>query len=414
DRSREAAERALNLAPQLERVHVVLGFAELTEFRIKEARVTFVHAIARDSEDPLPRFGLGLAMIRDGALEEGRKNLEVAVGLDSGNSLLRSYLGKAYFEEKRAPLDAEQLAIAKDLDPLDPTPWLYDAIRLQSENRPGEALQAAQKSMELNDNRAVYRSRQLLDQDRAARGTSLARIYDDLGFNQLGVREATKSLTVDPANASAHRFLSDSYQGVRRREIARVSEQLQAQLLQDVNINPVQPSLSETNLNIITHGGPADAGFNEFTPLFERNQVQFNASGVVGNEDTFGGEGVASALYDDFSISAGAFHFQTGGFRPNNDINHDIYDLYAQYAITPELNIQAEFRRRESDSGDLALNFNPDSFNPVLDRDLDQNIERFGARYSPTPESNILFSYIHSDRDETNTGGLVQDLGFVT
>src|SRR5262249_33572860 len=126
------------------------------------------------------------------------------------------------------------------------------------------------------------------------------------------------------------------------------------------------------------------------------------------------GEGVASALYDDFSISAGAFHFQTGGFRPNNDINHDIYDLYAQYAITPELNIQAEFRRPESDSGDLALNFNPDSFNPVLDRDLDQNIERFGARYSPTPESNILFSYIHSDRDETNTGGLVQDLGFVT
>src|SRR5262249_7085013 len=57
DRSREAAEKAVSLAPQLERVHVVLGFAELTEFRIKEARVTFVHAIARDSEDPLPRFG---------------------------------------------------------------------------------------------------------------------------------------------------------------------------------------------------------------------------------------------------------------------------------------------------------------------------------------------------------------------
>jgi hypothetical protein len=57
---------------------------------------------------------------------------------------------------------------------------------------------------------------------------------------------------------------------VRRREIARVSNLLQAQMLQDLNINPIQPSLSEANLNIVTQGGPARAGFNEFTPLFER------------------------------------------------------------------------------------------------------------------------------------------------
>ena len=37
----------------------------------------------------------------------------MAVGLDSTNSLLRSYLGKAYFEEKRDPLDARQFALAK-------------------------------------------------------------------------------------------------------------------------------------------------------------------------------------------------------------------------------------------------------------------------------------------------------------
>ena len=64
---------------------------------------------------------------------------------------------------------------------------------------------------------------------------------------------------------------------MRRREIARVSNLLQAQMLQDININPMQPSLSEANLNIVTQGGPARAGFNEFTPLFERNQAQLNA-----------------------------------------------------------------------------------------------------------------------------------------
>ena len=154
-----------------------------------------------------PRFGLGLAIIRDGALAEGRRYLEMAVGLDSSNSLLRSYLGKAYFEEKRDPLDAKQFAIAKQLDPLDPTPYLYDAIRLQSVNQPVEAMLSMEKSIELNDNRAVYRSRELLDSDRATRGANLAQIYDDLGFEQLAVNQGYESLTLDPGNTSAHRFL---------------------------------------------------------------------------------------------------------------------------------------------------------------------------------------------------------------
>ncbi|NIR62147.1 MAG: TonB-dependent receptor, partial [Gammaproteobacteria bacterium] len=402
-RANEAAERAAELAPDLARAQLVRGFAALTEFRTRIAREAFTRAIALESADPLPRLGLGLAKIREGDLEAGRRDLEIAVGLDANSALLRAYLGKAYFEEKRAPLDAEQLAIAKELDPLDPTAFLYDAIRKQSENRPGEALEDLQASIERNDNRAVYRGRLQLDQDRAARGTSLARIYDDLGFHQLAINESTKSLALDPANASAHRFLSDTYGSFRRREIARVSELLQAQLLQDININPVQPSISETNLNIITSGGPAEAGFNEFTPLFERNQVQFNGTAEIGNNDTFGGEGVVSAIYDRFSLSAGAFHHETDGWRPNHDIDHDIYNFFAQAAITPELNVQAEFRRRDSAEGDLALNFDRDDFSSTLERRLDQDMARAGLRYSPTPNSDVLVSFIYSDRKEEIT-----------
>lgn len=414
DRAREAADKAAGLAPDLERVHVVRGFAALTEFDTGTAREAFERAIALDSEDPLPHFGLGLAMIRDGALEEGRRNLEVAVGLDSSNALLRSYLGKAYFEEKRDPLDADQLKIAKELDPLDPTPYLYDAIRKQSENRPVEALRDLQAAIERNENRAVYRGRQALDEDRAAQGTSLGRIYDDLGFYQLGINEASQSLTLDPANASAHRFLSDSLQGQRRREISRVSELLQAQMLQDININPVQPSISETNLNIITRGGPAEAGFNEFTPLFERNDIQLNVSGLAGNNDTFGGEGVVSGLYDRFSISAGAFHYETDGWRPNNDINHDIYDVYAQAAITPELNAQFEYLHRDTEFGDLEFAFDPNLFAPTARNELEQDIARAGLRYSPAPHSDILLSYIYSHRDGRAQDSLIEDGTLVT
>ncbi len=182
-----------------------------------------------------------------------------------------------------------------------------------------------------------------------------------------------------------------------------MSELLQAQLLQDININPVQPSISETNVNIITSGGPAEAGFNEFTPLFERNQVQFNGTAEIGNNDTFGGEGVVSAIYDRFSLSAGAFHHETDGWRPNHDIDHDIYNFFAQAAITPELNVQAEFRRRDSAEGDLALNFDRDDFSSTLERRLDQDMARAGLRYSPTPNSDVLVSFIYSDRKEEIT-----------
>ena len=197
-RAREAAARAVALAPDVERTQITRGFADLAEFRTGAAKEAFERAIELAPADPLPRLGLGLAQIREGDLEQGRENLEVAVGLNGNDALLRAYLGKAYFEEKRDELADEQYAIAKELDPLDPTAYLYEAIKQQTENRPVEALQNLQKSIELNDNRAIYRSRLLLDQDRAARGTSLARIYDDLGFEQLGLNEAAKSLIARP------------------------------------------------------------------------------------------------------------------------------------------------------------------------------------------------------------------------
>ena len=414
DRARRATKRARELAPELARVQTVLGFAELAAINTGRAKKAFRRAIAIDSANPLPRFGLGLATIRAGDLEQGRKEIEIAVALDPENALLRSYLGKAYFDERTTnpltyfqemvsnfsnqenTLAAQQFGIAKQLDPNDPTPWLYDAIRLQSENRPVEALRDLEESIELNDNRAVYRSRELLDQDRAARGASLARIYNDFGFQQLGINEATKSLSYDPGNAGAHRFLSDVYATQPRREIARVSELLQAQLLQDININPVQPSLADPN--IAARGGPARPGFNEFTPLFERNRAQLNLSGVVGSEWTRGKEAVVSGIYDNISVSAGQFHYQTDGFRQNFNEEHNVYDLFAQAALTPEVNIQAEYWRRTSELGDRRLRFEP-RVRSIRNRDWDQDSGRLGLRLSPTPRLDFLGSLIYSNRD---------------
>jgi len=401
--AKAAAERAVELQPGLSRTQNVLGFSALAEIRGAQAQAAFKRAIALDSADPLPRLGLGLAKIRQGHLDAGRADLEAAVALDSNNALLRAYLGKAYFEEKRGALDAKQYGVAKELDPLDPTAYFYNAIRLQTENRPVEALRDFQNAIDRNDNRLVYRSRLLLDKDRAARGASLARVHNALGFAQLGINESARALTLDPANASAHRFLSDTHRNGSRQEAARVSELLQSQMLQDININPVQPSMSSTNLNIVARGGPASTGFNEFTPLFERNQAQFNATGGGGSNETLSSEAVLSGIYDRFSLSAGRFTYDTDGFRLNNDLKHEIYDLYAQVAVSPIVNLQAEFGRRHTRRGDLAMKFDPGDFDPTFRRSLDADIWRLGARITPSPSSNILLSVINADRDIEGT-----------
>ncbi len=360
----EAAGRAEELAPDLARAQTVLGFAALAAIDVETASRAFDRAIALDSADPLPRLGRGLALIRDGDLEAGRGEIEIAAGLDPNHSLLRSYLGKAYFEERRDPRAGDQYDIAKTLDPNDPTPWFYDAIRKQLDNRPVEALKDLEAAIAKNDNRAVYRSRLLLDQDRGSRGASLARIYDDLGFEQLALNRATGSLADDPGNHSAHRFLSDAYAGQPRHEVARASELLQSQLLQPLNINPAPPSQAFTDLNVTAGGGPAEAGFNEFHPLFERDRLQAIGSVFVGDHDTFGDEIVVSGLVDRFAVSAGQFHSETDGFRDNNDVENDLYDLFFQAAVTPKLNLQAEYRRRETEQGDLFSNFDLDDFSP--------------------------------------------------
>jgi outer membrane receptor protein involved in Fe transport len=64
------------------------------------------------------------------------------------------------------------------------------------------------------------------------------------------------------------------------------------------------------------------------------------------------------------------------------------------------VNLQAEFRHRDTDQGDLAFNFDPDEFFPGDRRKIDEDVTRLGARFTPTPGSTVIFSGIYADRDE--------------
>lgn len=354
-----AAQRGSSAGAELARARTVLGFAHLTRIDTAAARREFARAIELDQADPLPRLGLGLARIRDGELVEGREQIEVAASLDPLNSLVRSYLGKAYFEERRDELAASQFDLAKAFDPKDPTPWFYDAIRKQSRNRPVEALRDLQRSIELNDNRAVYRSRLLLDEDNAARLASLARTYEDVGFPLLALLEAHEAVAADPAEFSAHAFLADSYLGRARHELASASELLQSQLLQPAGVVTNQLQLSDSRRSILFGAGPATTGMNEFNPLFLGNRWSARITGIYGNFGTSGDQVVLSRVQDALSLSFGQFHYKTDGPREGSDSRKNLYALLGHARLSDAVDIHLELRRNENDLGDVALRFDP-------------------------------------------------------
>ena len=256
-----------------------------------------------------------------------------------------------------------------------------------------------ERSIALNDNRAVYRSRLLLDQDLAARSASLGRIYRDLGFEQLAPVEGWKSLDADPGDYSGHRLLADTYSALPRHEVARVSELLQALLLQPINITPVPVGLSEPSLFILEGAGPSESAFNEFNPLFNRNRLAVQASGTVGQESIFGDEVTVSGVWNRLSFSAGQFHYGTDGLRENNEQDRDLYNAFVQAQLSPATSVQGEFRSERTSSGDLFINFDPTDFSPDRAVRQDTSTARFGARHAFNPNSLLIGSFYWQSQD---------------
>lgn len=398
--ARDAAARAVGLDSGLAHPHTILGFAALGRADMAAARQAFQEAIRLDSSDPLPRLGLGLTRIRAGELAAGRGEIEAAASLDPSDALIRAYLGKAYFDEKRDGLANTQYQLAREFDPRDPTPWYYQALLEQSRHRPGEALAHLEQSIARNDGRAVYRSRLLLDQDQAARQASAARIYTDLGFARQGLLRGWQSVHLDPANHSAHRFLADGLAHLPRAEIARASEQLQAQLLQPLSPAPVPPQSAEAKLLLPRDSGPAYPSLNEYNALYLADGGSLRLGLAAGSDDTFAHEVVVSGLWNRVALSLGQFHYQTDGYRLNNDMDQDLGNLFIQAALTPEFSAQAEFRRRRLEHGDLNLNLRQDGSLP-LRTDKRVDTDRLGFNFHPAPQTTWLASVTRVEPRET-------------
>jgi hypothetical protein len=150
---------------------------------------------------------------------------------------------------------------------------------------------------------------------------------------------------------------------------------------------------------LISAGGPGALSFNEFNPLFNRDGIVVQPGGFVGQNGTGAGEAVIAGIYKKASFSVGYTHFKTEGWRENADQNDDIANAFLQLELTDKTSIQAEYRYRHTEKGDLLLRFFPESFFPGQRNKAKTNFYRAGVRQAFSPNSILLGSFAYQKAD---------------
>lgn len=399
-RTREAADvldKSLALAPRDAQGLALRGFLLAAQNQPRAAIREFDRALAVDSALGNAWLGRGLCRIRVGDDRGGREDLLLAAALEPQRAGLRSYLGKSYADAGDFPHATHELQLAKTLDPRDPTAWLYSALVNQRENRVNDAIRDLEKSESLNDNRSVYRSQVLLDQDRAVRSANLANVYRDAGMFDVSLREAARAVNYDYANYSAHLFLANSYfqflnpnDFSTRYETPANVEYFVANLLAPVNAGPLSPTISQ----------------GEYSRLFEQNRLGVVSSTEYLSRGAWSESGAQFGTCGNFNYDLEAVYLSDPGQRLNNDFQQRLIDIALKQQITSKDTLYEMVQQSDFVSGETSQYYDPGMANPSFrEHETQTPIVLLGYHHEWQPGVHtLLFASRINDNLEFNNG----------
>jgi tetratricopeptide (TPR) repeat protein len=347
-------EVALRLSPRLAPAHSLRGFVLLDQGDTRSAFAAFDQARELDAAFGPAWVGRGLCLMRERQFNQARAAFQTAAALEPQRGLFRAYLGKAASEIGDEKGAKKEFNLAKRLDPNDPTAWLYSALDSWQDNRINEAIRELERSSDLNDERAPFRSRLLLDSDRSVRSADLAALYDDAGVPVVGQRSAARSVAEDYANFSGHLFLANSYQSLEtanrfdlRLETARQSELLVANLLAPPGAGNLSQQLSQ----------------QEHLRFFDPRPVGVSTFTQYGSNGDWRQLGTVFGTVDGFSYAFDANYEDLNGQYPNNDSLQKQYIFTAKQRVTADDELYFQFGWLNSEAGDIASLYDPAQVN---------------------------------------------------
>jgi tetratricopeptide (TPR) repeat protein len=349
ERALVALNKALMLSPRNAQALSLNGFLLAAQNQPRAALEQFDRALAVDSALGNAWLGRGLCRIRVGEAKAGREDLLIAAAMEPQRAALRSYLGKAFGDAGDTHRATHELQLAKQLDPNDPTAWLYSALLDEQNNQINDAIRDLEKSQELNDNRSVYRSGLLLDQDEAVRSANLARIYQEAGLDDVSVREASRAVDSDYANYSAHLFLANSYEALEdpnhinlRYETPAESEYLLANLLAPVGAGTLSSEISQ----------------QEYSKLLQQDGVGAVSDTEYLSRGAWTESGSQYGIFGNFSYNLDASYHTDPGQRPNDDYEERNFSLQMKDQLTSRDMVYFQGTLYDANGGDLAEYYN--------------------------------------------------------
>ncbi len=379
----EHLQTAIALSPRNAAAVALKGFLLAARNDLEGAIDAFEQAISIDSGLGNAWLGRGLSLIHRGNWAGGQRDLLVAAALEPQRAVYRSYLGKAFGDPGDTARAREELALAQAIDPNDPTAWLYSALLNQQADRINEGIRDLERSQELNENRSLFRSRLLLDQDQAVRSANLAALYRDAGMFEVSVREASEAVNTDYANYSAHLFLANSYDQLRdpnlvslRFETAAVSEYLIANLLAPVGAGPLSPAISA----------------QEYSKFFEQDHLGVASSVDYQSSGSYGGFLSQYGVEGNVSYELTGFYRFLNGPVPNAELRQKGVSGQFKYQLTPQDSLYLQAVYSDLDSGDVRQHYDPSAASPNLQISERQEPNVFaGLHHQWTPGVHTLF-----------------------
>jgi tetratricopeptide (TPR) repeat protein len=281
-RAQRTINQALQMAPGNPQVLSLAGFVRLAFRDYSRAFQFWNQALERDPNLGEPHLGLAIYSFRYREFQRGLEEMLTATLLDPRIASYQTELGKALFQTHSFDRALEVYDYAKTLDPKDPSPYFYKGIALTDLNRPGEAVQEINKSIELNDNVAMFRSRSLLDQDRAVRNYSLARAYQQLGLTDWAYSKAVTAVKYKPYDSSAHLFLRDVLRTGSEAPFLTTGLLAPSERIEGTLYRVLSPANQATFSSLQFQGTEALGLTHDYTPMFEMPYARLGAMGGIG------------------------------------------------------------------------------------------------------------------------------------